>query len=104
MQPQTLIEPLRALFHAPLHLAEAEGFSGREGIARRMAAGSTDAAAAARRLADVPEANRLRAVAPGFPHDAFGRLGAAMPAPGAIGHGPPFEDCLDEAIVADAPA
>lgn len=71
------------------------------------------AALIAPRFPDVPPAHRRRAIAryqaldlwgegPRFPRAAFETLGRAMLAAGAIPHIPPFEDCVDQAIVEDA--
>jgi NitT/TauT family transport system substrate-binding protein len=79
----------------------------------RGAAPSEIAEAIAPRFPDVPEAHRIRAIAryqaldlwspdPRFPRAAFDRLGAAMLACGAISHVPPFEDCVEEALVEEA--
>ncbi|WP_158292291.1 ABC transporter substrate-binding protein [Paracraurococcus ruber] len=65
------------------------------------------------RFPDVPSSHRVRAIAryqglglwdagPRFPRAAFDRLGAAMLASGVIPHVPPFEACVDDAIVEEA--
>ncbi|MBL6454315.1 ABC transporter substrate-binding protein [Belnapia sp. T6] len=79
----------------------------------RTAPAAEIAALIAPRFPNMPEAHRTRAIAryqgldlwgagPRFPREAFETLGAAMLAAGAITHIPPFEDCVDEAIVAEA--
>ncbi|SDB70458.1 ABC transporter substrate-binding protein [Belnapia rosea] len=79
----------------------------------RQAPAEAVAAAIATRFPEVPEAHRVRAIAryqslglweagPAFPREAFDRLGAAMLAAGAITHVPPFEDCVDTALEAEA--
>ena len=86
----------------------------RAALARiRQAPAEAVAAAIAPRFPEVPEAHRVRAIAryqslglweagPAFPREAFDRLGAAMLAAGAITHVPPFEDCVDTALEAEA--
>ncbi|SDC39436.1 ABC transporter substrate-binding protein [Belnapia rosea] len=86
----------------------------RAALARiRQAPAEAVAAAIASRFPEVPEAHRVRAIAryqalglweagPAFPRKAFDRLGAAMLAAGAIAHVPPFEDCVDTALEAEA--
>jgi NitT/TauT family transport system substrate-binding protein len=65
------------------------------------------------RFPDVPASHRTRAIAryqaldlwgagPIFPREALARLGNAMVAAGAMGHVPPFEACVDNAIVEEA--
>jgi len=65
------------------------------------------------RFADVPASHRTRAIAryqaldlwgagPHFPRAALERLGRAMIAAGAMGAMPPFEACVDNAIVDEA--
>lgn len=96
-------EPLMAMIRA---MAEALAFI-------RTATPGEVAERIAPRFPDVPSSHRVRAIAryqalnlwdagPLFPRDAFDRLGAAMRASGVIPHVPPFEDCVDNAIVRDA--
>jgi NitT/TauT family transport system substrate-binding protein len=79
----------------------------------RTAPAAEVAALLAPRFADVPEDHRRRAIAryqaldlwgegPRFPPEALARLGRAMVAAGAMTHIPPFEACVDAAIVEEA--
>ena len=79
----------------------------------RTAPAAEIAALIAPRFADVPAEHRVRAIAryqalnlwdtgPAFPREAFETLGAAMLAAGAVTHVPPFEACVDQAIVREA--
>jgi NitT/TauT family transport system substrate-binding protein len=79
----------------------------------RAAPAAEVAAHLAPRFADVPASHRTRAIAryqaldlwgegPRFPRAALERLAQAMIAAGAMGAMPPFEACVDNAIVEEA--
>ena len=96
-------EPLRAMVRAMAEALDVIRRAPAEEIAARIAP----------RFAEVPTAQRVRAIAryqalnlwdagPRFPQDAFETLGRAMLASGAIGHIPAFADCVDNALVEEA--